>query len=163
MVSIAQKIPLKKMSSLFHLKNSTRKRLFNKKAIWFFKLTPMCKVKFLRYPRSSVSLRIQASLLFVVPVQMGPQVRNPGYSTRADILANVVAYHLKNEADRVAGRSVADRIITMTKEGKDKLVVETTTEKLAQHLGRAVYKAYKGDLDFRWSEMNKFVRVYWTR
>ena len=34
----------------------------------------------------------------------------------------------------------------MVPEGKDKLVVETTTEKLAQHLGRAVYKAYKGDL-----------------
>jgi len=70
---------------------------------------------------------------------------------------------LKNEAARVAGRSVADRIMTMTAEGKDKLVVETTTEKLAQHLGRAVYKAYKGDLDFRWSEMRKFVRVNWTR
>jgi NMD protein affecting ribosome stability and mRNA decay len=70
---------------------------------------------------------------------------------------------LKNEAARGAGRNVADRIITMTAEGKDKLVVETTTEKLAQHLGRAVYKAYKGDLDFRWSEMNKFVRVYWKR
>jgi len=70
---------------------------------------------------------------------------------------------LKNEADRVAGRSVADRIITMTEEGKDRLVVETTTEKLAQHLGRAIYRAYKGELDFRWSEMNKFVRVYWSR
>lgn len=70
---------------------------------------------------------------------------------------------LKNEAGRVAGRSVADRIIKMTAEGTDKLVVETTTEKLAQHLGRAVYRAYKGDLDFRWSEMNKFVRVYWRR
>jgi NMD protein affecting ribosome stability and mRNA decay len=70
---------------------------------------------------------------------------------------------LKNEAERVAGRSVADRIITMTEEGKDRLVVETTTEKLAQHLGRAVYRAYKGDLEFRWSEMNKFVRVYWSR
>jgi hypothetical protein len=70
---------------------------------------------------------------------------------------------LKNEAARVSGRSVADRIITMTEESGDRLVVETTTEKLAQHLGRAVYKAYKGDLDFRWSEMDKFVRVYWRR
>jgi NMD protein affecting ribosome stability and mRNA decay len=70
---------------------------------------------------------------------------------------------LKNEAERVAGRSVADRIISMTEEGKERLVVETTTEKLAQHLGRAVYRAYKGELDFRWSEMNKFVRVYWSR
>ena len=70
---------------------------------------------------------------------------------------------LKNEAERVAGRSVADRIVSMTEEGKDRLVVETTTEKLAQHLGRAIYRAYKGELDFRWSEMNKFVRVYWSR
>ena len=70
---------------------------------------------------------------------------------------------LKNEGARGAGRSVADRIMTMTEEGPAKLVIETTTEKLAQHLGRAVYRAYKGDLDFRWSEMNKFVRVYWSR
>ncbi len=69
---------------------------------------------------------------------------------------------LKNEAARVSRRSVDDRIIKMAEEGS-RLVVETTTEKLAQHLGRAVYKAYKGDLDFRWSEMNKFVRVYWKR
>lgn len=70
---------------------------------------------------------------------------------------------LENEASRVASRNVHDRVIQMLPEGKDKLVVETTTEKLAQHLGRAIYRAYKGELDFRWSEMNKFVRVYWSR
>ena len=70
---------------------------------------------------------------------------------------------LENEASRVASRNVQDRVIQMLPEGKDKLVVETTTEKLAQHLGRAIYRAYKGELDFRWSEMNKFVRVYWSR
>ena len=70
---------------------------------------------------------------------------------------------LENEAARVAGRSVLDRVIKMTEEGKDKLVVETTTEKLAQRLGRAVYRAYKGELDFRWAESNRFVRVYWSR
>ena len=55
-----------------------------------------------------------------------------------------------------------DRIIQIAPEG-GKLVVETTTEKLAQHLGRAVYKAYKGDLSFQWSDPNQFVRVYWSR
>jgi NMD protein affecting ribosome stability and mRNA decay len=70
---------------------------------------------------------------------------------------------LENEAARVGARSVQDRIMQMLPEGKDRLIVETTSEKLAQHLGRAVYRAYKGDLDFRWSEMNKFVRVYWSR
>jgi NMD protein affecting ribosome stability and mRNA decay len=70
---------------------------------------------------------------------------------------------LKNEAARVGARSVNDRIIQMTEEGKNKMVVETTTDKLAQHLGRAIYRAYKGELDFKWSEVNKFVRVYWSR
>ncbi len=70
---------------------------------------------------------------------------------------------LQNEVARVGKRSVDDRVIQMTEEGKDKLVVETTTEKLAQHLGRAIYRAYKGELDFRWSDMNRFVRVYWKR
>jgi hypothetical protein len=37
------------------------------------------------------SLRIQTSLLFVVPAQVGPQVSNSGYSIGADRLANVVA------------------------------------------------------------------------
>ena len=70
---------------------------------------------------------------------------------------------VKNEAARVGKHSVDDRIISLTAEARDKVVVETTTEKLAQHLGRAVYKAYKGDLDIRWSEMDRFVRVYWQR
>jgi NMD protein affecting ribosome stability and mRNA decay len=70
---------------------------------------------------------------------------------------------LENEAAKVGKRSVDDRIIQMTPEGDDKLVVETTTEKLAQHLGRTIYKAYKGDLSFQWGEPNRFVRVYWSR
>ena len=70
---------------------------------------------------------------------------------------------LEKEASRVGARSVMDRIIRMAPEGDDKLVVETTTDKLVQHLGRAVYKAYKGDLNFRWGEMDRFVRVYWSR
>jgi NMD protein affecting ribosome stability and mRNA decay len=69
---------------------------------------------------------------------------------------------LNKEAGRVAQRSVADRIIQIIPED-DKLVVETTTEKMAQHLGRAVYKAYKGDLHFRWGEVERFVRVHWSR
>jgi NMD protein affecting ribosome stability and mRNA decay len=70
---------------------------------------------------------------------------------------------LEKEASRVAARSFDDRIIQLVPEGEGKLVVETTTEKLAQHLGRAVHKAYKGDLTFQWGEVNKFVRVYWIR
>ncbi len=70
---------------------------------------------------------------------------------------------LEKEAAKVGKRNVLDRIIRMVPEADGKLVVETTTEKLAQHLGRAVHKAYKGDLAFQWSEPNPFVRVYWSR
>jgi predicted ATPase len=70
---------------------------------------------------------------------------------------------VENEASRVGARNVLDRIIRMAPEGEDKLVVETTTDKLAQHLGRAVHKAYKGDLNFHWGEVDRFVRVYWSR
>jgi hypothetical protein len=70
---------------------------------------------------------------------------------------------LKNEAGRVSSRSVLDRVMTMTEEDQGRMEVKTTTEKLAQHLGRAVYRAYKGALDFRWSGSNPLVRVYWSR
>jgi len=69
---------------------------------------------------------------------------------------------LEKEAGRVAGKSVADRIIGTAAAG-GKLVVETTTEKLAQHLGRTIYKAYKGDLNFHWGEVDRLARVYWSR
>jgi NMD protein affecting ribosome stability and mRNA decay len=69
---------------------------------------------------------------------------------------------MEKEAARVAGRSVADRIIRTVPEG-DKLVVETTTEKMAQRLGRTIYKAYKGELHFRWGEVERFARVNWSR
>jgi NMD protein affecting ribosome stability and mRNA decay len=52
-----------------------------------------------------------------------------------------IAKLLKKEADRVSKRSVQDRLIQMSAVG-DQIIVETTTEKLAQHLGRTIYKAY---------------------
>jgi hypothetical protein len=41
-------------------------------------IPPMCKVKFTQVVWYAV--RIQTSLLFVVPVQVGPQVSNPEYA-----------------------------------------------------------------------------------
>jgi hypothetical protein len=39
--------------------------------------------------------------------------------------------------------------------------LETTTEKLAQRLGRAVHKARGGKIAYKWSHNNKFVRITW--
>jgi hypothetical protein len=41
--------------------------------------------------------------------------------------------------------------------------VTTTTEKLAQRIGREVKKAYGGTLEYTWSHDVKFARVGWER
>jgi hypothetical protein len=41
--------------------------------------------------------------------------------------------------------------------------ISTTTEKLAQRLGRALKKARGGEVTYDWSHNNKFVRVVWKR
>jgi hypothetical protein len=41
--------------------------------------------------------------------------------------------------------------------------IETTTEKLAQRLGRSLRKARGGRVNYQWSHNNKFVRVFWQK
>lgn len=43
------------------------------------------------------------------------------------------------------------------------MTVYTTNEKLAQKIGRAVHKAYSGDVEYKWSEDTRLARVYWHR
>jgi len=46
---------------------------------------------------------------------------------------------------------------------EDGLTVYTTNEKLAQKIGRAVHKAYSGDVEYKWSEDTRLARVNWHR
>jgi len=50
----------------------------------------------------------------------------------------------------------------MEREG-DALLVETTEEKLAEHLGRALRKAHQGLLDVNWTSDHSICRVHWER
>lgn len=43
------------------------------------------------------------------------------------------------------------------------LTVLTTNEKLAQKLGRAVHRAFSGEIEYQWSEDTKLARVNWRR
>jgi NMD protein affecting ribosome stability and mRNA decay len=54
------------------------------------------------------------------------------------------------------------RIMEITHEG-DGLTIATTEDKLAQKLGRDVFKAYGGELNYRWSRDQHLVRVSWSR
>ncbi|MCM2358620.1 MAG: BCAM0308 family protein [Geobacteraceae bacterium] len=54
------------------------------------------------------------------------------------------------------------RIMEINQENKV-LTISTTDAKLAQKLGRELFKAHKGELHFLWSQADSFVRVNWTR
>lgn len=49
------------------------------------------------------------------------------------------------------------------KEEDGHITVTTTEDKLAQKLGREVFKSQKGELHYQWSHDQNLVRVEWTR
>ncbi len=69
---------------------------------------------------------------------------------------------LRNTESTAMAKNPLERIIQIKPEG-EALIVETTEEKLAEHLGRALYKAHHGELNITWSDNNAFCRVTWER
>lgn len=69
---------------------------------------------------------------------------------------------LRNEEGRAREKNPLERIMRM-EAGDGDWKVQTTTEKLAQRLGRAVKKARGGEVAYKWSHNNKFVRVVWEK
>ncbi len=53
--------------------------------------------------------------------------------------------------------------ISALREEEGRLIVETTSEKLAQKIGRSVRKAHQGEIEYQWSDGNHLVRVNWER
>jgi len=69
---------------------------------------------------------------------------------------------LSNEVERVRAKNPGARIIKMTKED-GRLVIETTEQKLAEHLGRTLGRAHSGTLQVDWSGSPRMCRVSWER
>jgi hypothetical protein len=69
---------------------------------------------------------------------------------------------MRNEEERAREKNPLERIMKMSAKGGD-WKVETTTEKLAQRLGRSLRKARGGRLLYKWGHNNKFVRVVWEK
>lgn len=69
---------------------------------------------------------------------------------------------LANESAEAADVNPLARIMDIKRTVK-RLVVATTTEKLAQRLGHALNRAFGGDVRFDFSHENKLARVYWHR
>jgi hypothetical protein len=70
---------------------------------------------------------------------------------------------IRNEEGRARGFNPLERVMSIHENGFGKLVVSTTNEKLAQRIGRAIKKAFHGEVSYNWSHDNKLVRVDWER
>lgn len=46
---------------------------------------------------------------------------------------------------------------------KGVITINTTEDKIAQKIGREIFKAHKGELHYSWSHEQKMVRVTWKR
>jgi NMD protein affecting ribosome stability and mRNA decay len=73
-----------------------------------------------------------------------------------------IARILRNEESRAREKNPLERIMRMDA-ANGGWRIETTTEKLAQRLGRSIKKARGGKLAYKWGHNNKFVRVSWQK
>lgn len=69
---------------------------------------------------------------------------------------------LKNVEQKAVAKNPLDRVLSRRRDD-DKLVIETTGRKLAEHLGRALHKAHKGEINVSWSQHHNRCRVIWER
>jgi NMD protein affecting ribosome stability and mRNA decay len=73
-----------------------------------------------------------------------------------------IRHILRNEENKAMAKNPLQRIMRMEREGGN-LVIETTEEKLAEHLGRALHKAHQGELRVSWTDDHAICRVTWER
>ena len=70
---------------------------------------------------------------------------------------------LENEAQRAAEDNPLARVMTWEADKQGQVMVTTTTEHLAQRLGHALSKAFRGKARYGFSHRNKLARVWWER
>jgi len=69
---------------------------------------------------------------------------------------------IKNTEQKSRNKNPLGRIMEITQEG-DVLTLLTTLDKLAEKLGKEIYKAHSGELNHQWSHGENSVRVNWKR
>ncbi len=70
---------------------------------------------------------------------------------------------VKNEEERARGFNPLERVMSVKENGNGSLIITTTNERLAQRLGRAIKKAFHGEVAYHFSHDNKLARVDWER
>jgi hypothetical protein len=69
---------------------------------------------------------------------------------------------IRNTAEAAALKNPLGRIMDISRE-KEGVTITTTDVKLAQKIGREVFKSHGGDLQFTWSHAVGPVRISWSR
>jgi len=77
---------------------------------------------------------------------------------KKDEILNLV----RNTAEAEEKRNPLARIMNII-ETDEGLIIETTTESLARRLGRCIDKAHHGELEYIFSDSQKFLRVEWSK
>lgn len=75
-----------------------------------------------------------------------------------------------DEIDRIVGSMVHDALkknplerVMETNRDEGVATITTTSGKLAQKIGRALFRSHGGELHFQWSQSEDMVRVTWLR
>lgn len=69
---------------------------------------------------------------------------------------------VKNKETQASHLNPLERIIEIA-EKNGGMEITTTTEKLAQMIGRMLNKSYDGEVEYKWSSDVKLARVVWVR
>jgi hypothetical protein len=73
-----------------------------------------------------------------------------------------ILHLIRHQEELEKGEHPLHRIMSIEEE-PGRIVVSTTDIHLPRRIGKAVFKAYEGDLDFHYEEEAYFLRVNWTR
>jgi len=119
-------------------------------------------------PRARAIRRVAAPAMTVCPAcrmaaegRFGGEVRLSGAFLAKH--AAEIERLLRREAERAAEDNPTARILRWDRPATDRLTVTTSTEHLAERLGRAVRRAFKGSVRYTFSHENKFAHVVWMR
>ena len=70
---------------------------------------------------------------------------------------------VKKEEERARKLNPLERVMSVKEDGYGSIIISTTNERLAQRIGRAIKKAFRGEVAYHWSHDNKLARVDWVR
>jgi len=70
---------------------------------------------------------------------------------------------VRNEAGKATGANPLERVMSLEVSNDGEIEITTTSDKLAQKIGRAIHRAFDGSVVYKWAGNARIVRVNWHR